>query len=267
MERMLKFLMALYERHGEAVYEIPATIAVCMQDLKKLYAGAGMEAGNAVFADAASRKAFTDEAGLIFQQERDSLYREYYGAESAHVSGNELKEFYGLVERLVAGTIACNKRADGLYHTYNTLKLAADGMEIEHLQEMLEGQVAVLSSGLLTSGEAVEICTALRHSGMYEERQNSYMLYPNKNLQGFLAKNRISSDRAKGLEAYLEQDLDGFYHFNACCQNEEKLTGWLEAQPAMAAAHAEAAAAWDLLPRYGQGRRPGFSCPGAFCDR
>ena len=244
MERMLKFLTELYGHHGEAVYEIPATIAACMQDLKKLYAGAGMEAGNAVFADgvfadAASRKAFTDAAGLIFQQERDSLYREYYGAESAQVSGNELKEFYGLVERLVAGTIACNKRADGLYHTYNTLKLAADGMEIEHLQEMLEGQVAVLSSGLLTSGEAVEICTALRHSGMYEERQNSYMLYPNKNLQGFLAKNRVCADRAKGLEAYLEQDLDGFYHFNACCQNEEKLTGWLETQPAMAAADRE----------------------------
>lgn len=101
------------------------------------------------------------------------------------MSGEELKEFYRLVERVVSGTICCNKRQDGLYHTYNTLRIDKGGMEIEHLQEMLEGQVAVLSSGLLTSGEAVEICTALRHSGMYEDRQNSYMLYPNKNLQGF----------------------------------------------------------------------------------
>ena len=240
MERMLKFLMDIYGRHSEAVYEIPATMAACMQELKKLYAGAAnMEAGNTVFAEASSRKTFTDKAGMIFQQERDSLYRGDYGTGDTQVSGEELKEFYRLVERVVSGTICCNKRQDGLYHTYNTLRIDKGGMEIEHLQEMLEGQVAVLSSGLLTSGEAVEICTALRHSGMYEDRQNSYMLYPNKNLQGFLAKNRITPDRAKGLESYLKQDLAGFYHFPACCQNEEKLMGWLETQASMEAADRE----------------------------
>lgn len=66
MERMLKFLMDIYGRHSEAVYEIPATMAACMQALKKLYAGAAsMEAGNTVFAEASSRKAFTDKAGMI----------------------------------------------------------------------------------------------------------------------------------------------------------------------------------------------------------
>ena len=233
MERMLKFLTALYGRHSEEAYEVPARMAACMADLQKLYAGAEWEGESSIFADAEKRKAFTDAAGVIFQQERDGFYRDYYEAGTATVSGSQLQEFYGLVERLVAGTIACNKRADGLYHTYNTLRLTDSGMEIEHLQEMLEGQVAVLSSGLLDSSEVLEICTALRHSGMYEERQNTYMLYPNKNLKGFLAKNRICADRAKGLEAYLEKDAEGFYHFNASCQNEEKLAIWLADMPQM----------------------------------
>ena len=78
-------------------------------------------------------------------------------------------------------------------------------MEIEYLQEMLEGQVAVLSSGLLKPKEALDLLTALRKSRMYEAHQNSYMLYPNKELAAFESKNTVDAKDIQGLEGLLEK--------------------------------------------------------------
>mgnify|MGYP003297311579 CR=1 FL=1 len=61
----------------------------------------------------------------------------------------------------------------------------------KYLQEMLEGQVAVLSAGVLKADEVLNLLKALRNSKMYEPRQNSYMLYPNKELAAFEEKNNI----------------------------------------------------------------------------
>ena len=223
MERMLKFLIPVYEKNASANYELPVQVAQCMKSLKALYA----ELNDSVFTDNAKRKEFTDKAGLIFEKERNCLYANAFNAGTETVTGAEIKEFYTLTEKLVSESIRRNKRANGLYNTYNTLKLNDNSMEIELLQEMLEGQVAVLSSNLLDSKETVEILTALQNSGMYEERQNSFMLYPNKTLPTFMEKNLICAEKAQGLEAYLEKDADGFYHFNDKCQNEEKMTDWL----------------------------------------
>lgn len=226
LERMLKFLIPVYAKNASASYELPVQVAQCMKSLKALYAGLNAS----VFADNAKRKEFTDKAGLIFEQERNGLYAEAFNAGAETVTGAEIKEFYTLTEKLVSESIRRNKRANGLYNTYNTLQLHEDSMEIELLQEMLEGQVAVLSSKLLESKEIVEILQSLQQSGMYEPRQKSFMLYPNKQLPGFLEKNCICAEKAQGLEAYLEKDADGFYHFYAACQNEEKLATWLAGQ-------------------------------------
>ncbi|MCK7481713.1 MAG: hypothetical protein M0C28_34495 [Candidatus Moduliflexus flocculans] len=49
---------------------------------------------------------------------------------------------------------AANRRSDDLYHAYNILHLGEGKAAVGHLYEMLEGQVAILSSGLL-SGDRV----------------------------------------------------------------------------------------------------------------
>ena len=51
------------------------------------------------------------------------------------------------------------RREDGLYDAYNLLRLSDDGSraDIEHLSEMLEGQVAAMSSGLLDADEVVRL--------------------------------------------------------------------------------------------------------------
>jgi len=123
-------------------------------------------------------------------------------------------------------TIAVNQRPDGLYHAYNLLKLQSDTLEINNLYPMLEGQVAYLSSGTIDPEKAVSVLEALFESDIYRSDQKTFMLYPDRQLPGFLAKNRISAGQVKAiplLEIMLKQgdesvvlrDADGCYRFNA----------------------------------------------------
>jgi len=113
-------------------------------------------------------------------------------------------------------------------------------MEIEYLQEMLEGQVAVLSAGVLEPEEALNLLKALRKSRMYEPRQNSYMLYPNKELSLFEKKNVISSVAVEELRAFIAKtgssvlyaDCNGKYHFNGEFRNVRFLKEFCQTLPA-----------------------------------
>ena len=59
---------------------------------------------------------------------------------------------------------------------------------------MLEGQVAILSSGFLSAKQSIKVLDALRNSNLFRKDQNSYILYPNKELPKFLEKNTIPKD-------------------------------------------------------------------------
>ena len=97
---------------------------------------------------------------------------------------SDLQTFTQLALQYLEQSIDANKRADNLYHAYNLMTLSDDGKEvhISYLSEMLEGQVAVLSSGYLTPGQAIEVLDAQKHSKLFREDQYSYLLYPNKEL-------------------------------------------------------------------------------------
>jgi hypothetical protein len=95
---------------------------------------------------------------------------------------------------------------------------------------MLEGQVAVLSSGLLSSAEALELLASLRRGRLYRADQHSYVLYPDRDLPGFLAKNTIPAERVAGsalLTALVEagdrrlvvRDENGDAHFHGDFRN------------------------------------------------
>jgi hypothetical protein len=134
----------------------------------------------------------------------------------------------------VAHSIRLNRREDGLYHAYNTLKLAGQGAEVGTLQEMLEGQVAVLSSGLLSPSEALSLLETLKRSRLFEPRQYSYLLYPDRALPSFLEKNRVNAAEARAIpelaamldgedRSVIYQDREGVCHFNASFRNASVL--------------------------------------------
>jgi hypothetical protein len=99
---------------------------------------------------------------------------------------------------------------------------------------MLEGQVAILSSGLLDGRESLEVLDSLRHSKMYRTDQGSYMLYPDRELPRFMEKNcipRAAIGRSKLLGRLVEvsdsriirQDVRGECHFAGDFRNASDL--------------------------------------------
>ena len=65
------------------------------------------------------------------------------------IDRTQLRNLLSVSRRWMARTVRLNRRHDGLYHSYNTLVLGDGTARIDHLDEMLEGQVAVLDSGVL----------------------------------------------------------------------------------------------------------------------
>ena len=148
-------------------------------------------------------------------------------------------EFIDLSKSYLDHSIGQNRREDGLYHSYNLIQINPDGIEVENLYEMLEGQVAVLSSGYLDDKQSLDLLTALRSSKIYRSDINSYLLYPDRNLPLFREKNVIDpslvrdnpwiqGELASGRTRFVEQDLNGDVHFNGKFRNARELSDALE---------------------------------------
>ncbi len=105
---------------------------------------------------------------------------------------------------------------------------------------MLEGQVAVLSSGAVDAEEALHILQALRKSKMYRPDQDSFLLYPNRRLPGYLEKNVVPPKAVKaspllsrlieaGDRRLIGRDAAGRYRFNSDFHNARDVRTALDA--------------------------------------
>jgi len=177
------------------------------------------------------RRIIMDCLGDAGSDYRKHIYKQSFWGKKRTVSFNGLKRFTSATLKFIDHTIAANKRADGLYHAYNLMTVENDKeVSISYLSEMLEGQVAILSSGYLSSIEALEVLDALKASALFREDQYSYILYPNKDLPGFMFKNTIPADEVAkssilqklikaGDKSVVDQDLNGDVHFNGNFKN------------------------------------------------
>lgn len=232
--RYITQLVEIFENTEVAAVTLPSAVKKCFCDLVGLYSS---EDAATCANDDKARKAFVDKAGKIFEEERNDLYKNGYKGEE-ELKCAEIAAALKLINKVMEHTIRLNKRADGLYHSYNTLLITEDGMKVEYLQEMLEGQVAILSSNLLSPEEALDLVKALRASRMYEPRQNSFMLYPNKELPAFYNKNCVAAEDAASVLSliertgtlYLEKDINGNYHFNPDFRNANVMDDFVAKQ-------------------------------------
>jgi hypothetical protein len=185
------------------------------------------------FSDA-DRKSMLDRLGKAASEYRQQVYQNGFWGNKRSISLEGLRRFTQLSLDFSEHTIRANQRADRLYHSYNLMTVNDAGVSRSHLSEMLEGQVAVLSSGYLSAQEALDALDALKGSALFREDQYSYILYPNKDLPGFLQKNIIPANEAQsselirkmvadGARQIVEQDIDGACHFNGNFKNARDL--------------------------------------------
>ncbi|PHN02921.1 hypothetical protein [Flavilitoribacter nigricans] len=186
------------------------------------------------------RKTILDGLGQAASAYRLHIYRKAFSGRKEPLKLEDLRSFVDLSLQYLEHSIAANKRPDHLYHAYNLMTVVhPEEIAIGHLSEMLEGQVAVLSSGYLSSEEALEVLDALKASRLFREDQYSYLLYPNKDLPRFTEKNVIpgsSVDSSVLLRTLIEndhrgiisRDVNGKYHFNGDFKNAGDLKRSLE---------------------------------------
>ncbi len=185
------------------------------------------------------RGAIMDALGTAGSDYRWGYYAQGFSGESVQLPLSDLVAFLDLAQQYVEHSLRTNRRSDNLYHAYNTLHLDGNRASIGRLYEMLEGQVAILSSGLLTGAESLLLLESLRNSSLYRADQHSYILYPDRQLPGFLEKNCLSPAQVQDLALVAElvkdgdrtliiRDVAGSYHFAGTIHNAKDVARALE---------------------------------------
>lgn len=188
--------------------------------------------------DDKERKNIMDRLGWAASDYRQHIYDSGFGNTKKSISLSEMKNFTRVCLDFIEHSIRANQRTDKLYHAYNLMTASPTRVSCSRLSEMLEGQVAILSSGYLTPGQSLEVLDALKASALFREDQYSYILYPNKKLPGFLQKNNIPYTEAEkselvqklvadGNKEIVEQDIHGGLHFNGNFKNAADLENGL----------------------------------------
>ncbi len=182
------------------------------------------------------RRILLDRLGGIFSEYRSKVYEHGMSGTQA-VEANDIQTLICEASDQLSHTIQANQRADGLYHAYNLLDLNTEGnaATVSHLYEMLEGQVAALSTGRIAPDRAVDVIRTMFESPLFRVDQNSFLLYPNRNLLGFSQRNLIPEKGIQTnefLQRLLEENegslilksLDGQCHFHSDIQRVSDLS-------------------------------------------
>ncbi len=177
------------------------------------------------------RKRVLDGLGNPASDYREFIYKNGFSTHKSSLTKASLLHFFDITKNYLDHSIRANKRADNMYHAYNLMTIEnAEEVSISFLSEMLEGQVAALSSGYLTPNQALDLLDGLKASALFRPDQYSYILYPNKNLPRFTDKNNIPADKVQSSKLLqqlvaddnkqlLEKDVLGNYHFNGNFNN------------------------------------------------
>ena len=184
--------------------------------------------------DPVARRAIVDALGAVGTEHRtNALSAPADAFETVDVA--EIKGFLAIALKHLGGSIRSARRPDGLYGSYNLVSFpSASEANVDELGVMLEGQVAVLSSGALDAVDALAIVDALFSSDLYRPDQKSFLLYPARSLPAFPDRNILTMDDleadpvveplvGKSADRLLSIDLNGYVHFRSDLTNASVL--------------------------------------------
>lgn len=228
LRRMMKFFQTVFENSALENVQISSELVDFYKKIRE-----GFQENLHLLEGTISnedRKKILDMFGEAASEYRNHMYQKGFSGKKRIVSLEGLRRFTNLSLQFLEHSIKANERKDGLYHAYNLMTSNDKSVAVSYLSEMLEGQVAVLSSQFLTSEEALKVLDALKNSALFREDQYSYLLYPNKQLKGFLERNRIPENLVQQSALLqqlvsekntqiIEKDVIGNYHFNGNFKN------------------------------------------------
>ena len=241
LNRFINFFEKIVVNSSTKQVEISSELALFFNDVVKTF-----DQNKNILSGKVSdkeRKNVLDGLGKAGSIYRIQIYENGFSSDRRTITKTQLLDFFTITKQYLEHTIEANKRSDNLYHSYNLMTLANDSeVAITYLPEMLEGQVAVLSAGYLSSKEALEVLDGMKKSALFREDQYSYILYPNKELPRFDEKNVISESAVKKSELLtqliqdqntqiINKDISETYHFNANFNNANSLQEAIEDLP------------------------------------
>jgi hypothetical protein len=228
LRRFFTFFEEVIGESGVQTFTISKEVSEFFNSVYIAFKNASIQPGQRL--DDTLRKRITDQLGEAGSTYRTKIYSSGFEGSCVVINSGTLREFISATLAQLDHTIKVNRRQDGLYQSYNIISLNDEGIRVEHLNEMLEGQVAVLSSGALSVHESLDLLNLLRSSVLYRPDQNSYILYPNRQLPGFMEKNRIPTSVVQssillsrlveqGDFSVIQKDVIGDFHFNGNFRN------------------------------------------------
>jgi hypothetical protein len=234
LRRHVVFLESLFEHSAQESFSFDANVAVWLRETTEILSAVNAASQQ----EPQARRKIVDRLGLAAERYRNALYAQGRSGTFEKVDRATLIHFLKTARQAIDPALAANRRSDNLYHGYNLVHFTESGLEVKHLNEMLEGQVALLSSGLLDGAESLRLLDALQKSRLYWKEQRSYFLYPDRTLPGFLEKNRLPGDALKrspllavlaesGNRRLIEHDAEGVLRFNPHVVNQSALDGVL----------------------------------------
>ncbi|MDC1149397.1 hypothetical protein OAT41_02175 [Gammaproteobacteria bacterium] len=236
LRRFLNFFITILKNDKSSSFEISTELYHFFEKLNLSFSKINSNISNR------DRKKFVDDIGEVAAEYRDRIYTSYFSGTKELVGRDKVINFLETAQKAIEQTIDTNKREDGLYHAYNLVNLDDNEISINRLSEMLEGQVGILSSGYLSDDESLSVLDSLKSSSLFWDEQYSYILYPNKDLLGFLDKNIIPENELNksslltllvkdGNNQIVVKDIDNKYHFNGLFHNASCLISELENLP------------------------------------
>ena len=232
MRRFVAFLIDLYQSE-ETTYALSEEVVLFLRNiLTAMVNHLPEQADQPISFTNHTRRTFTDQMGRAGEAYRNAIYAGHSG-KKVEMDASLICQFLIMTLDFIDQSIDVNQREDGLYHAYNLVKFDRGTITISHLYEMLEGQVAVLSSRRLNTEQAADLLDAMRQSALYREDQRSYMLYPARKRASFLDMNTLPEEAlslpivqrllAHHATDILTQDCIGKVHFSANFNNADFL--------------------------------------------
>jgi len=199
LRRYLRFLERLLDGTGGATGSLSIEVVAWLRKIRSILTEARPLLSSETLSDR-DRKRLLDAVGQAFSEYREAVYAGGFSGKQ-EVAVAEIADLCRVGLAHLDHAIRGNRRGDGLYHSYNLLAVTKDheAIAVQPLYEMLEGQVAALSSGVVEAPEAVRLVARLFESRLYRSDQRSFLLYPERELPAFLEKNVIPEARVRAV--------------------------------------------------------------------